>query len=70
MIQLVCDLCGKPLYRKAVGSPGIRRFRVKENRWIQALGVWGGWEEMDCHEECVMALMNAWGKAKETMNES
>ena len=69
MIQLVCDLCGKPMYRKAVGSPGIRRFRVKEKRWSPMFG-WGDWQELECHEECLMALMNAWEKAKETRNES
>lgn len=70
MIQLVCDLCGKPIYRKAVGSPGIRRFRVKEKRWIPVWGEWGDWQEMECHEECLTALLNGWKNAKEAMNES
>lgn len=70
MIQLICDLCGKPLNRSAIGAPGIRRFRVQEKRWIPIFGNWGDWQELECHEECLAALLNGFKNAKETKNES
>lgn len=54
MKQTVCDICGKP-----IGTAG-RYFKVKECR-----GLFGGywWEEIDCHDECVRAIV----KAKEAL---
>lgn len=46
----VCDLCGEPI--RSIN--GDHEFKVKK-RWYS--GPDAGWEKIDCHRECLCALL-------------
>ena len=53
-LQLMCDLCGKPIE----SLQPARRFKVKERKGISCCDrFW--WEEIDVHESCVIKLLTA-----------
>ena len=53
-LQLMCDLCGKPIEF----VQAARRFKIKERKGVACYDrFW--WEEIDAHESCVIKLLTA-----------
>lgn len=52
MIQILCDLCGEP-----IKAEPRRLFKIKELK--SSWELFGGWEYIIAHDECVKAVAAA-----------